>query len=153
MSPQLLIFMLLSALSALTLASVRRIPEGHAYTLRRVGGHMRTIGAGVHVIWPLIERVAHKIRLLGNVVEVAAQLPSGAGSMSGRVYFQVLDAERADGVIDGIADLLRQRIPELAAGTCAEDDLAARNLHLKVELNRDLHDRGLLITRVQLAPS
>ncbi len=153
MSPQLLVFALLSALVMLTLTSVRRIPEGHAYTLRRIGGHMRTVGAGVHVIWPLVERVAHKIRLLGNVVEVTAQSTSAAGSsLSGRVYFQVLDAERADGVIDGIADLLRQRIPELAAGACVEEDLAARNLHLKAELNRDLRDRGLLITRVQLAP-
>ena len=150
MSPQLLLLALLSILTALTLASVRRIPEGHAYTLRRIGGHMRTLGAGIHVVLPLIERVAHKISLFGNVVEVAAQADSG--SLRGRVYFQVLDAQRADGVIDGIAELLRRRIPELAACTCTEEDLAARNLHLKAELNRDLRDRGLLITRVQLAP-
>jgi regulator of protease activity HflC (stomatin/prohibitin superfamily) len=150
MSPQLLFLALLCTLTALTLASVRRIPEGHAYTLRRIGGHMRTIGAGIHVVLPLIERVAHKISLFGNVVEVAAQAASG--TLRGRVYFQVLDAQRADGVIDGIAELLRRRIPELTAGICTEEDLAARNLHLKAELNRDLRDRGLLITRVQLAP-
>ena len=141
----------LSALVVLTFASVKRIPEGHAYTLRRIGGHMRTLSAGTHLILPIIERVAHKIRLLGNVVEIAIQPASGTDAvLLGRVYFQVLDAQRADAVIDGVADLLRQRIPELA-GDNAEEDYAARNLRLKAELNRDLRDLGLLITRVQLA--
>jgi len=137
--------MLLCVVMALIAVSVRRIPEGHAYTLRRVGGQMRTLGAGLHLVVPLIERVAHKIRLLNNVVDV--QTPA----LHGRVYFQVLDAGRADGVIDAMADMLRQRIPELAASTCTEDDLATRNLHLKAELNRDYSERGVLITRVQLS--
>jgi regulator of protease activity HflC (stomatin/prohibitin superfamily) len=136
--------MLLCVVIALIAVSVRRIPEGHAYTLRRFGGQMRTVGAGLHVVLPLIERVAHKIRLLNNVVDVQS------APLHGRVYFQVLDAGRADGVIDAMADMLRQRIPELACSTCIEEDLAARNLHLKAELNRDFSERGVLITRVQL---
>jgi regulator of protease activity HflC (stomatin/prohibitin superfamily) len=137
--------MLLSVVAALIALSVRRIPEGHAYTLRRVGGQMRTVGAGLHLVLPFIERVAHKIRLLNNVVDVQSSV------LRGRVYYQVLDAERADAVIDAMADLLRQRIPELASSTCTEEDLSARNLHLKAELNRDFSERGVLITRVQLS--
>ena len=137
--------MLLCAVMALIAISIRRIPEGHAYTLRRFGGQMRTVGAGLHLVLPLFERVAHKIRLLNNVVDVRS------GALNGRVYFQVLDAERADAVIDAMADMLRQRIPELAVSTCIEEDIAARNLHLKAELNRDFGERGVLITRVQLA--
>ena len=137
--------MLLCAVAALIAMSVRRIPEGHAYTLRRVGGQLRTVGAGLHLVMPLVERVAHKIRLLNNVVDVQTS------ALNGRVYFQVLDAERADAVIDAMADMLRQRIPELAASTCTEEDSAARNLHLKTELNRDFGERGVLITRVQLS--
>lgn len=140
--PWLMLFCIVMALVAV---SVRRIPEGHAYTLRRFGGQMRTVGAGLHLVLPLVERVAHKIRLLNNVVDVQAN------ALRGRVYFQVLDAERADAVIDAMADLLRQRIPELATSICTEDDMAARNLHLKAELNRDFGERGVLITRVQLA--
>src|SRR5882724_11703902 len=111
---------LLSALAALIFISVKRIPDGHAYTLRRIGGHMRTIGAGIHVVLPLVERVAHKINLLGNVVEIALQPPSTL-ALRGRVYFQVLDAQRADAVIDGMADMLRRRIPELIGDDAQED--------------------------------
>lgn len=127
---------------------LRRIPEGQAYTLRRVGGHTRTIGAGIHVVWPLLERVAHKIRLLGNEVEIAARTPGG--EINARVYFQVIDAQRADALIDDMADLLRQRIPELTLSTCDQSDPALRATHLKTELNRDLRERGVLITRVLL---
>ena len=140
-----LLWLMLFCVAALIAVSIRRIPEGHAYTLRRVGGQMRTVGAGLHLVLPLVERVAHKIRLLNNVVDV--QTPA----LNGRVYFQVLDAERADAVIDAMADLLRQRIPELASSTCTEEDAATRNLHLKAELNRDFGERGVLITRVQLS--
>jgi regulator of protease activity HflC (stomatin/prohibitin superfamily) len=143
---------ILSVFAALALISVKRIPDGHAYTLRRIGGHMRTIGAGIHVVLPLIERVAHKINLLGNVVEIAVQRPSGSVALRGRVYFQVMDAQRADAVIDGMADLLSRRIPELLDDGVQEDATAC-NLRLKAALNGDLRERGLLITRVQLAPA
>jgi regulator of protease activity HflC (stomatin/prohibitin superfamily) len=138
-------------LAVLALISVKRIPEGHAYTMRRLGGHVRTLEAGTHLVLPLVERVAHKIQLLGNVVEISVEPhQDGATMLCGRVYFQVLDAQRADEVIDGVADLLRLRIPELA-GNDAQEELGARNLRLKAELNRDLCNRGLLVTRVQLA--
>jgi regulator of protease activity HflC (stomatin/prohibitin superfamily) len=44
--------LVLVATAVLVLACVRRIPEGHAYTLRRFGGQMRTVGAGIHVVLP-----------------------------------------------------------------------------------------------------
>jgi len=147
-----LIVTVLTTLCAITATSVKRIPEGHAYTLRRVGGRIRTLGAGFHLTLPLLERVLHKINLTGNVVEISVPPASGDTlTLRGRVYFQVMDAARAEPVIDHIPELLRQRIPELAAHVCLEDDLAARTQHLKAELNQDLNPRGLLVTRVQLA--
>jgi regulator of protease activity HflC (stomatin/prohibitin superfamily) len=151
LSPTLLLA--LCILAVLAFASIKRIPEGHAYTLRRIGGHMRTLEAGTHIVVPLIERVAHKINLVGNVVEIAVQPASSAvPTLLGRVYFQVMNAKRADAFIDSVADLLRQRIPELC-GEDAGEDCTARNLRVKSELNRDLRDCGLLITRVQLIPA
>ncbi len=149
MNTPMLLLALLCGLTTALLVCLRRIPEGQAYTLRRVDGHLRTVGAGVHLVLPLVERVTHKIRLLGNVVDIAA--PTANGNLRGRVYFQVLDAKRADAVIDGIADLVRQRVPALSQDTCAEDDIGARSTHLKAELNRDLNVRGVLVTRVQLS--
>ena len=74
-----LVLEVIAATAVVALACVRRIPEGHAYTLRRLGGHLRTVGAGIHVVVPLLERVAHRIRLLGNVVTVDHLTPAPAG--------------------------------------------------------------------------
>src|SRR3569832_1942163 len=83
------------------LACVKRIPEGQAYTLRRVGGHIRAIGAGTHVVVPLVERVAHRMRLLGNIVSFHGLAAAGQ-VLNSAIYYQILDADRADAVIDGI---------------------------------------------------
>ncbi|HEX7915238.1 hypothetical protein [Rudaea sp.] len=145
----IVVMALLCATVLLFVASIKRIPEGQAYTLRRVDGHMRTVGAGTHLVLPLVERVAHKIRLFGNVVEVGEIATPDHGALHGKIYYQVLDASRADAIIDEVGVRLRERLPELVAAAPARD-AAARNLHLKTELNRSLRERGLLVTRVQL---
>lgn len=146
----IVVLALLGATVLLFLASVKRIPEGQAYTLRRVDGHMRTLGAGTHLVLPLLERVAHKIRLFGNVVEIGQVAAPGQRELRGKIYYQVLDATRADAIIDEVGSRVRERLPQLIANAPAED-AAARNQHLKTELNRSLRERGLLVTRVQLA--
>jgi hypothetical protein len=112
---------------------------------------MRTIGAGTHIVVPVVERVAHKIRLLGNIVEFSrVESALSDGAYSGQVFYQVIDAERAHAVIDDVTELVRGCLPGLLAGS-ANEDASARNKRLKAELNRQLRDRGLLITRVQIA--
>ena len=146
----IVVMALLGATVLLFVVSIKRIPEGQAYTLRRVDGHMRTLGAGTHLVLPLVERVAHKIRLFGNVVDVGEVATPDHAPLRGKIYYQVLDAERADAIIDEVGSRLRERLPELVAAAPAQD-VASRNLHLKAELNRSLRERGLLVTRVQLA--
>jgi hypothetical protein len=145
------VLLAMTATAICVLACVRRIPEGQAYTLRRIGGHMRTVGAGIHVVVPVVERVAHRIRLLGNVVNVDHIPPVPAGlPYSGQIYYQVLDAGRADAVIDSVDALVCDCLPTLL-GDAANEDSVSRNLRIKAELNRQLQDRGILITRVQIA--
>ncbi|HSE11342.1 MAG TPA: hypothetical protein VLB69_01795 [Rudaea sp.] len=147
----MVVLTLIGAAAVAVLACVRRIPEGHAYTLRRIGGHMRTIGAGTHLVVPVVERVAHKIRLLGNIVELGnLESLQANGAYTGQVFFQVIDAERADAVIDDVGELVRGCLPAVLSAAVDEDS-STRNQRLKAELNRQLHERGLLITRVQVA--
>ena len=140
---------LLLVAAIVVLASVRRIPEGHAYTLRRVGGHTRTVGSGMHIVLPVLERVAHRIRLLGNVVDVDATAVQTGLRYNGQVYYQVLDARRADAVIDHVDDLVRDCLPALL-GAESDEDAASCNARIKSALNSRLGDRGILVTRVQV---
>ncbi|MFC4819075.1 hypothetical protein [Dokdonella ginsengisoli] len=140
----------LCALALLVVASIRRIPEGHVYTFRRMGGHVRIVGSGTHLVVPLVERVAHKISLAGAAVPVE-DLELDGQRHRGVVYFQVLDPQRADVVIEDVENLLRNATRRLFADAGLPATPDARRGWLKQSLNAQLRETGLLIARVDLA--
>jgi regulator of protease activity HflC (stomatin/prohibitin superfamily) len=133
----------------LAAACVRLVPQGQVYTLRSIGGRIRTVGAGLHLVLPLLERVAHKINLAGATVAVD-QLRRNDLDYRAVVYFQVLDAQRAEGVIDDIDGVLRLTTRRLFDYAVLPDEADARRRWLKQGLNSELRDRGLLVARVDL---
>jgi regulator of protease activity HflC (stomatin/prohibitin superfamily) len=156
MVPTLTRLTLLVAVGLLAAVCVKRIPEGQVYTLRRLGKPARTLTPGMHVVVPLIERIAHKISISGYTLAIEERVQveghPQAETLRGRVWWQVLDPERAESVIDRADDMIRTRVigalPEVATGT--GNDLRARNLYLKQALNSSLRERGVLVTRVEL---
>lgn len=144
-------FFWMSVLSLVAFAAVcvRRIPEGQVYSLRRVDGNTRFVGAGMHFVLPLIERVSHKMSLAGSRIEIMATLGSGEQCET-LVYFQVLDPQRADHVIESVDRLLRERATELLGSTAIPSEPLERRLWLKQSLNAEVRERGLLVTRIDL---
>lgn len=144
---------ILTALCVLTLlivASIRRIPEGHVYTFRRMGGHVRIVGSGTHLVLPLVERVAHKINLAGAAVAVEGLADARERA---RVYFQVLDPQRAEVVISDVEGRVRESTRRLFDSAGLPEGTDARRQWLKQALNAELRERGLLIARVDLERS
>ncbi|MGH8182365.1 MAG: SPFH domain-containing protein [Rhodanobacteraceae bacterium] len=149
----LLVFLMLAALVAGL--SVKRIPEGQVYTLRRLGKPAGTLTAGTHLVVPLIERIAHKISITGYTLAVderVADEGAESGTLRGRVWWQVLDPERADAVIDRADDLIRRQLRDAVqhATSSVSQDLRSRNQRIKQTLNGSLRERGVLVTRVEL---
>jgi regulator of protease activity HflC (stomatin/prohibitin superfamily) len=138
----------LLALSALTLGmSVKRIPEGQVYTLRRMGQPTpRLLEPGTHWIWPVIEHVAHRISLSGHTL----QLGTDDAAPRGIVFWQVLEPERADAVIEQAESMINEHVRLLAPQLEAMTDLADRNAALKQHLNQALAEHGILVTRARL---
>jgi len=145
---------LLALIGLLAAVCVKRIPEGQVYTLRRLGKPARTLSPGMHVVLPLVERIAHKISISGYTlaIEERIQMDGRPEILRGRVWWQVLDPERADAVIDRADEMIRGvvmgTLPQVASDT--GNDLRARNLRLKQALNGNLRERGVLVTRVEL---
>ena len=152
----LTLFSLLAVVVVLAAICVKRIPEGQVYTLRRLGKPAGTLTPGMHVVVPLVERIAHKISISGYTLAIEERVQVDgrpqAETLRGRVWWQVLDPERADAVIDRADEMIRTRVlgalPEVATGS--SEDVRARNLRLKQALNGSLRDRGVLVTRVEL---
>lgn len=148
---------LLVAVAVLALLSIKRIPEGTVYSLRRVDGHARLLGAGTHLVMPLLERVVHRIALTGRSLSIDERVVVDGRtqplSLRGTVYWQVLDAARADAVIERADELIRTRAVNAIRAVPAPHSEAAddRNQRMKAALNASLRDRGVVVTRVQLA--
>jgi regulator of protease activity HflC (stomatin/prohibitin superfamily) len=150
----LTILAILALTAFVAFSSVKRIPEGQVYTLRRLGKPAGTLAAGTHVVVPLIERIAHKISITGYTLAVDERLNTespDARSLRGRVWWQVLDPERADAVIDHADDMIRHDLRDAVRDAeAASLDLRSRNQRVKQTLNGRLRERGVLITRVEL---
>ena len=103
----------------------------------------------MHFVMPLIERVSHRMSLSGSQLEIDAKLNSG-GDCHACVYYQVLDPERADTVIESVDSLLRERAVALLGHGGVPGEPNDRRAWLKQSLNSEFRERGLLVTRIDL---
>lgn len=147
MLPSLMI-VFVAALAVLATVSFKRIPDGQVYTFRRIGGHVRVLGAGRHLVLPMVDRITHRFQLTGNVLDFDSRAGSGE-RVGGKLYYQVLEPERADAVIDRISELMRDRVDHVLATSPLPDDQLERRQWLKRAVNEDLRERGLIVTRVE----
>ncbi len=145
----LLWMLCIAAVVALAASSVLRIPEGQVYALRRLGGHMRRVGPGTHFVLPLVEGIARKSDLAGATLAVDGLERDGA-SLRATLYYQVLDVERADGLLDDLAGVLREHTRALVASADFPLAVDARARWTRQALNARLRERGVFVARVDL---
>jgi len=136
---------------ALITSAIRHVPNGQVYSLHRHGKLARLLPAGTHLVFPLVDRVAHKITLNGQTLRFEEALSDTAG-LHGTVYWQVLEPERADAIFEQADMLIRRGTHEALSGTAQFDHADRRVLgaQLKQSLNSHLRERGMMVTRVDL---
>ena len=146
-----LITLVALALIATFVSAIKRVPADQVQSLYRRGKPYRLLQPGVHMTLPLIDHVEHHINLSGQVLRFEELLPD-AHDVRGTVYWQVLEPERADAVIDQADQLIRggalaalRQEPE--AYRANRRDLVSR---LKQAMNGTLRERGMMVTRVEL---
>lgn len=146
-----LIFAAALSLFALAAMAVKHVPDGQVYSLYRHGKPVRLLQPGTHVVLPLLDRVGHRIDLGGRVLRFEEPL-ADARDVRGTVYWQVLEPERADAVIEQADQLIRRGALEALHGEAeaAANDRRALGQQLKQSLNGMLRARGVMVTRVEL---
>lgn len=144
----ILLAVTLSLGAGLVAASLRRVPADTVCTVHRFGRYVRTLTPGLRFTLPLVDQIAHRVRLVGHQIELRGPAVSG-----GAVYFQILEPERAGGALDEVDALVERaaqcRLEQFAAEApgCDGPQLGQR---LKSELNQQLASLGLRVTRCQL---
>ncbi|WP_243040514.1 SPFH domain-containing protein [Dyella sedimenti] len=146
-----LITLIVLALVAMVAHAVKRVPADQVHSLYRRGRPYRLLQPGVHMTLPLIDHVAHRIKLSGQVLRFEEPLPD-QHDVRGTVYWQVLEPERADAVIEQADQLIRggalaalRDEPQVYGAD--RRDLGSR---LKQAMNGALRERGMMVTRVEL---
>lgn len=134
----------------LAFTGLRYVPEDTALTVHRFGRYTRTLTPGLRFTVPVLDRVAHRVRLVGHQVEVPVH---GEAAARAAVYYQILEPQRAGNALDDVDSLVAQRAREALSSLAASDGdgsteaIAAR---LKRELNDGLAALGLRVTRCNL---
>lgn len=146
MTALIIVMCLLSA--GLAFASLRRIPADTVCTVHRFGRYVRTLTPGLRFTLPLVDRIAHRVQMVGHQVELRG--PAVAG---GALYFQILEPERAGDALDDLDALVEReacRRLEALATEPRTPDAPELGLRLKAELNAQFGALGLRVTRCQL---
>jgi regulator of protease activity HflC (stomatin/prohibitin superfamily) len=80
------------------LRAIRMVPQGYHYTVERFGRFVRTLGPGLGLIVPFIDRVGHKVNMMERVLPVPSQevitRDNAMVTVDGVAFFQVLDAAK-----------------------------------------------------------
>ena len=135
---------------SLAAVAVKRVPAGQVYSLYRNGKQVRLLQPGTHVVMPLLDRVGHRIDLGGRTLRFDAS--TEAKPVQGTVYWQVLEPERADAVIEQADQLIRYSVLDALQAETDASQQERRQVaaHLKSSLNQQLRERGVMVTRVEL---
>jgi regulator of protease activity HflC (stomatin/prohibitin superfamily) len=89
------------------LKCIRIVPQKQAYIVERLGKYDKTLDAGLHILWPIVDRVAYKHSLKEQAVDVPLQQCITRDNITvevdGILYLQVMDPAKAS---YGIANYL-----------------------------------------------
>jgi regulator of protease activity HflC (stomatin/prohibitin superfamily) len=148
MYPPLVAMLVLVALAVLV--SLRRVPQDRAFTVHRFGRFSRSLGPGVHVVLPLVERIGHRVVLIGHQVQLHAD--QGATQRDAAVFYQILEPERTGACLDAVDDYVKHEADAIFAEVMTQGLETATGFgdRLQAELNRRLSPQGLRVTRCRL---
>jgi regulator of protease activity HflC (stomatin/prohibitin superfamily) len=87
---------ILGFVAALIFLGVKMVPQGYAYTVEYFGKYIKTLPPGLGIIFPLIQRVGHKVNMKEQVVDISPQTVITADNanvtVDGVVFYQIFDA-------------------------------------------------------------
>ena len=157
----LFLFVLIIILLIVLVANIKIVPQAHAYIIERLGGYDATLGVGLHVKIPFIDRIASKVNLKEHVVDFPPQPVITKDNVTMQidtvVYYQITDpklytygVERPMMAIENLtATTLRNIIGDLEL----DETLTSRdtvNTKMRSILDEATDPWGIKINRVEL---
>ena len=104
----LLVLLVLAAVGIFK--AITTVPQGYEYTVERFGRYIKTLGPGLGIIVPFIDRIGSKMNMMEQVLEVPSQevitRDNARVQVDGVAFYQVLDAARASYEVNQIENAI-----------------------------------------------
>lgn len=156
----LTVLFILLVIVLLTL-TIKIIPQAHAYVIERLGAYSHTLNKGLHMIFPLVDRVALDVPLKEQVYDFPPQPVITKDNVTMMidtiVFFQILDPKLfAYGVqnpIKAIEALTATTLRNIIGDLELDDTLTSReviNTRMRIILDEATDPWGIKVNRVEV---
>src|SRR5210317_297253 len=140
---------------------VRIVPQGSKQVVQRLGKYHRTLGPGLNIIFPYIDRVANKVTTKDIVLDIPSQeviTKDNAVIIANAVaYINIISPEKSVyGVEDyrlAIQNLVQTSLRSIIGEMDLDDALSSRDeikARLKAAISDDIADWGITIKTVEI---
>lgn len=148
---------------ALVLAyqAVIQIPQGYAFTIERFGRYTMTLGPGLHIIVPIIDRIGARVNLMERVLDIPSQdvisRDNAMVRVDGVCFFKVMEPSFASyKILDlekGITNIIMTNI-RTALGAMDLDQMLSHRDEINEKLLQIILDAteewGIKVTRIEI---
>jgi regulator of protease activity HflC (stomatin/prohibitin superfamily) len=143
------------------LRAIRMVPQGYAYTVERFGKYVRTLGPGLGLIIPFIDKIGAKQNMMEQVIQVPSQevitRDNAMVTVDGVAFYQVLDAARATYEINDLQNaIINMTMTNIRTvmGSMELDSLLSQrdeiNQRLLGVVDQATHSWGVKMTRIEI---
>ena len=140
---------------------IKIVPQAQAYVLERLGGYQATWDVGIHLKWPIIDRIAKRVVLKEQVVDFAPQPVITKDNVTMRidtvVFFQITDpklfAYGVENPIMAIENLTATTLRNIIGDLELDETLTSReviNTKMRAALDVATDPWGIKVNRVEL---
>ena len=156
------VIIILVLLALILLAScIKIVPQAQAFVLERLGGYQATWDVGIHMKWPIIDRIAKRVVLKEQVVDFAPQPVITKDNVTMRidtvVFFQITDpklfAYGVENPLMAIENLTATTLRNIIGDLELDETLTSReiiNTKMRVSLDAATDPWGIKVNRVEL---
>ncbi len=108
--PGIFVLVVLAVVVFYLLRAIRMVPQGYNFTVERFGRYVRTLGPGLGLIVPFIDRVGAKMNMMEQVIQVPSQevitKDNAMVTVDGVAFYQVMDAPKATYEVTGLENAI-----------------------------------------------